>query len=185
LNSLGEIEKALGLNGRTFRLFGVSEIEHERVGARGNMYRTSRTSHNLGRIANTKFTVAYYATRHEDDYSAKHQRRRFSKSKLCQDNYWTASRLGSVNIKENIHKVIYTTTQIAGNMDLATIEIRKFLFESYQGRRKSRLLTPSESETWRMCVVISRFYRIWEGLMDGPERVGRTSSYASYSWSIS
>lgn len=126
-----------------------------------------------------------YATRHEDDYSAKHQRRKFSKSKLCQDNYWTASRLGSVNIKENIHKVIYTTTQIAGNMDLATIEIRKFLFESYQGRRKSRLLTLSESETWRMCMVISRFYRIWEGLMDGPERVGRTSSYASYSWSIS
>jgi hypothetical protein len=90
-----------------------------------------------------------------------------------------------VNIKENIHKVIYTTTQIAGNMDLATIEIRKFLFESYQGRRKSRLLTLSESETWRMCVVISRLYRIWEGLMDGPERVGRTSSYASYSWRIS
>ncbi|KAN0070367.1 TPR-like protein [Elaphomyces granulatus] len=129
--------------------------------------------HGLGGIGKTQLTVAY-AKRHKDNYSAvfwlnikdeESLKQSFAKvAKQILREHPSASRLSSVDIKENIDEVIdavkawlslpnntrwlmiydnYDNPKLAGNTDPAAVDIRKYLPESYQG---SVIITTRSSE---------------------------------------
>ena len=156
-----------------FSLSNVSEIEHfvAREEELAEMHRTlsgnggRRTVvlHGLGGIGKTQLTVAY-AKRHKDNYSAilwlniKDEdalKQSFAKvARQISREHPSASRLSSVDMKENLDEVIdavkawlslpnntrwliiydnYDNPKLPGNMDPVALDIRKFLPESYQG----------------------------------------------------
>src|ERR1700722_16147505 len=156
-----------------FSLSNVSEIEHfvAREEELAEMHRTlsgnggRRTVvlHGLGGIGKTQLTVAY-AKRHKDNYSAilwlniKDEdalKQSFAKvARQIPREHPSASRLSSVDMKENLDEVIdavkawlslpnntrwliiydnYDNPKLPGNMDPVALDIRKFLPESYQG----------------------------------------------------
>ena len=156
-----------------FSLSNVSEIEHfvAREGELAEMHRilsgdgSRRTVvlHGLGGIGKTQLTIAY-AKRHKDNYSAifwlniKDEdalKQGFSKAaRQILREHPSASRLSSVDIKENLDEVIdavkawlslpnntrwlmiydnYDNPKFPGNTDPVALDIRKFLPESYQG----------------------------------------------------
>jgi hypothetical protein len=117
----------------------------------------------LGGIGKTQLTVAY-AKRHRDSYSAIFWMNIKDKDSLKQSftkvarqillEHPSASRLSSVDIKENFDEVMdavkawlslpnntrwlmiydnYDNPKLPGNTDPAALDIRKFLPESYQG----------------------------------------------------
>ncbi|KAN0078814.1 hypothetical protein V8E54_005327 [Elaphomyces granulatus] len=129
--------------------------------------------HGLGGIGKTQLTVAY-AKRHKDNYSAifwlnikdeDSLKQSFAKvAKQILREHPSASRLSSVDIKENIDEVVdavkawlslpnntrwlmiydnYDNPKLAGNTDPAAVDIRKYLPESYQG---SIIITTRSSE---------------------------------------
>ena len=155
-----------------FSLSNVSEIEHfvAREGELAEMHRilsgdgSRRTVvlHGLGGIGKTQLTIAY-AKRHKDNYSAifwlniKDEdalKQSFSKAaRQILREHPSASRLSSVDIKENLDEVIdavkawlslpnntrwlmiydnYDNPKFPGNTDPVALDIRKFLPESYQ-----------------------------------------------------
>ncbi|KAN0070370.1 hypothetical protein V8E54_011239 [Elaphomyces granulatus] len=140
---------------------------------RGDGSRHIVVLHGLGGIGKTQLTVAY-AKRHKDNYSAvfwlnikdeESLKQSFAKvAKQILREHPSASRLSSVDIKENIGEVIdavkawlslpnntrwlmiydnYDNPKLAGNTDLAAVDIRKYLPESYQG---SVIITTRSSE---------------------------------------
>jgi len=156
-----------------FSLSDVSEIEHfvAREEELAEMHRTlsgdgSRRTvvlHSLGGIGKTQLTVAY-AKRHKDNYSAilwlniKDEdalKQSFAKvARHILREHPSASRLSSVDMKENLDKVIdtvkawlslpnntrwlmiydnYDNPKLPGNTDPAALDIRNFLPEPYQG----------------------------------------------------
>ena len=119
--------------------------------------------HGLGGIGKTQLTVAY-AKRHKDNYSAvfwlnikdeDSLKQSFAKiARQILREHPLASRLSSVDVKENLDEVIdavkawlslpnntrwlmiydnYDNPKLPGNADPAAVDIRKFLPESYQG----------------------------------------------------
>jgi hypothetical protein len=175
-----------------FSLSDVSEIEHfvAREEELTEMYKTlsgdgSRRTivlHGLGGIGKTQLTVAY-AKRHKDNYSAvfwlnikdeDSLKQSFAKvAKQILREHPLASRLSSVDVKENLDEVIdavkawlslpnntrwlmiydnYDNPKLLGNADPAVVDIRKFLPESYQG---SVIITTRSSQ-----VKIGRLIRI-------------------------
>jgi NB-ARC domain len=117
----------------------------------------------LGGIGKTQLTIAY-AKRHKDKYSAifwlnikdeDSLKQSFAKvAKQILREHPSASRLSSVDIKENLNEVVdavkawlslpnntrwlmiydnYDNPKLAGNTDPAAVDIRNFLPESYQG----------------------------------------------------
>ena len=156
-----------------FSLSNVSEIEHfvAREGELAEMHRilsgdgSRRTVvlHGLGGIGKTQLTIAY-AKRHKDNYPAifwlniKDEdalKQSFSKAaRQILREHPSASRLSSMDIKENLDEVIdavkawlslpnntrwlmiydnYDNPKFPGNTDPVALDIRKFLPESYQG----------------------------------------------------
>ena len=156
-----------------FSLSDVSEIEHfvAREEELAEMHKTlsgdgSRRTvvlHGLGGIGKTQLTVAY-AKRHKDNYSAifwlnikdeDSLKQSFAKvARQILREHPSASRLSSVDMKENLDEVIdavkawlslpnntrwlmiydnYDNPKLPGNTDPAAVDIRKFLPESYQG----------------------------------------------------
>ena len=156
-----------------FSLSNISEIEHfvAREEELAEMHRTlsadgsRRTAvlHGLGGIGKTQLIVAY-AKRHKDNYSAilwlniKDEdalKQSFAKvARQILREHPSASRLSSVDMKENLDEVIdavkawlslpnntrwlmiydnYDNPKLPGNTDPAALDIRKFLPESYQG----------------------------------------------------
>jgi hypothetical protein len=156
-----------------FSLSDVSEIEHfvAREEELAEMHKTlsgdgSRRTivlHGLGGIGKTQLTVAY-AKRHKDNYSAvfwlnikdeDSLKQSFTKvAKQILREHPLASRLSSVDVKENLDEVIdavkawlslpnntrwlmiydnYDNPKLPGNADPVAVDIRKFLPESYQG----------------------------------------------------
>ncbi|KAN0067119.1 HET domain containing protein [Elaphomyces granulatus] len=129
--------------------------------------------HGLGGIGKTQLTVAY-AKRYKDSYSAVFWLNVKDEDSLKQSfanvakqilrEHSSASRLSSVDIKENIDEVIdavkawlslpnntrwlmicdnYDNPKLAGNTDPVAVNIRKYLPESYQG---SVVITTRSSE---------------------------------------
>ncbi|KAN0072345.1 hypothetical protein V8E54_009274 [Elaphomyces granulatus] len=166
-----------------FGLSDVPEVEHfvAREDELAEMHRTlcgngSRRTvvlHGLGGIGKTQLTIAY-AKQHKDNYSAvfwlniKDEdsiKRSFSKAaKQILREHPSASRLSSVDIKENFDEVIdavkawlslpnntrwlmiydnYDNPKLPRNTDPAAVDIRKFLPESYHG---SVIITTRSSE---------------------------------------
>src|SRR6202041_1909867 len=156
-----------------FSLPNISEIEQfvAREDELAEIHRTLRGDgsrrtvvlHGLGGIGKTKLTVAS-EKRHKDNYPAifwlnikdeDSLKQSFAKvAKQILREHSSASRLSSVDIKENIDEVIdavkawlslpnntrwlviydnYDNPKLAGNTDPAAVDIRKFLPESYQG----------------------------------------------------
>ena len=156
-----------------FSLSDVSEIEHfvAREEELAEIHRTfggdgrRRTVvlHGLGGIGKTQLTVAY-AKRHKENYSAilwlniKDEdalKQSFAKvARQILREHPSASRLSSVDMKENLDEVIdavkawlslpnntrwlmiydnYDNPKLPGNTDPTALDIRKFLPESYQG----------------------------------------------------
>jgi hypothetical protein len=148
----------------------------------------------LGGIGKTQLTIAY-AKRHKDNYSAVFWLNIKDEDSLKESfvkaarqilrEHPSASRLSSVDIKENLNEVIdavkewlslpnntrYTTTMITQNWQTTRIPRQwistnfsldhiKDQSSSQHGRRKSRSVILSKSESWRMCAIVSRFYRI-------------------------
>ncbi|KAN0075668.1 HET domain containing protein [Elaphomyces granulatus] len=167
----------------TFSLSDFPEIEHfvareEELAEihrtlRGDGSRRTVVLHGLGGIGKTQLTVAY-AKRHRDDYSAvfwlnikdeDSLKQSFAKAaKQILREHPSASRLSSVDIKENFDEVIdavkewlslsnntrwlmiydnYDNPKLLGNTDPAAVDIRRFLPESYQG---SVIITTRSSE---------------------------------------
>jgi NB-ARC domain len=157
----------------TFSLSDVSETEHfvareeelaEIHGTlRGDGSRRIVVLCGLGGIGKTQLTIAY-AKRHKDNYSAvfwlnikdeDSLKQSFAKvARQILREHPSASRLSSVNIKENVDEAIdavkewlslpnntrwlmiydnYDNPKLVGNIDPAAVDIRKFLPESYQG----------------------------------------------------
>ncbi|KAN0087098.1 hypothetical protein V8E54_000786 [Elaphomyces granulatus] len=166
-----------------FSLSNVSETDQfvAREEELAEIHRTLRSDgsrhivvlHGLGGIGKTQLTVAY-AKRHKDNYSAvfwlnikdeESLKQSFAKvAKQILREHPSASRLSSVDIKENIGEVIdavkawlslpnntrwlmiydnYDNPKLAGNTDPAAVDIRKYLPESYQG---SVIITTRSSE---------------------------------------
>ncbi|KAN0067835.1 TPR-like protein [Elaphomyces granulatus] len=166
-----------------FNLPNVSEIEQfvareEELAEidrtlRGDCSRRIVVLHGLGGIGKTQLTVAY-AKRHKDNYSAvfwlnikdeDSLKQSFAKAaKQILRKHPSASRLRSMDIKENIDEVIdavkvwlslpnntrwlmiydnYDNPKLTGNTDPAAVDICKYLPESYQG---SILITTRSSE---------------------------------------
>ena len=157
----------------TFSLSDVPEIEHfvarekeledmRRV-LSGDGSRHIVVLHGLGGIGKTQLTVAY-AKRHKGSYSAifwlnikdeDSVKQSFAKvARQILREHPSASRLSSVDIKENLDEVVdavkawlslpnntrwlmiydnYDNPKLPGNTDPAAVDIRKFLPESYQG----------------------------------------------------
>src|SRR5467141_5160101 len=140
---------------------------------RGDGSRRTVVLHGLGGIGKTQLTIAY-AKRYKDNYSAifwlnikdeDSLKQSFAKvAKQILREHSSASRLSSVDIKENIDEVIdavkawlslpnntrwlmiydnYDNPKLAGNTDPAAVDIRKYLPESYQG---SVIITTRSSE---------------------------------------
>jgi hypothetical protein len=167
----------------TFSLSDIPETEHfvareEELAEihrtlRGDGSRRTVVLHGLGGIGKTQLTVAY-AKRHRDDYSAvfwlnikdeDSLKQSFAKAaKQILREHPSASRLSSVDIKENFDEVIdavkewlslsnntrwlmiydnYDNPKLLGNTDPAAVDIRRFLPESYQG---SVIITTRSSE---------------------------------------
>ncbi|KAN0067790.1 TPR-like protein [Elaphomyces granulatus] len=166
-----------------FSLSNVSETEQfvAREEELAEIHRTLRGDgsrrivvlHGLGGIGKTQLTVAY-AKRHKDNYSAvfwlnikdeDSLKQSFAKvAKQILREHPSASRLSSLDIKENIDEVIdavkawlslpnntrwlmiydnYDNPKLAGNTDPAAVDICKYLPESYQG---SVIITTRSSE---------------------------------------
>ncbi|KAN0071275.1 HET domain containing protein [Elaphomyces granulatus] len=164
-------------------LSDVPEIEHFvareeelveiHMTLRGDGNRRTAVLHGLGGIGKTQLTIAY-AKRHRDNYSAvfwlnirdeDSLKQSFSKvAKQILREHPSASRLSSVDIKENFDEVIdavkewlslpnntrwliiydnYDNPKLPGNTDPTAVDIRKFLPESYQG---SVIITTRSSE---------------------------------------
>ncbi|KAN0078858.1 HET domain containing protein [Elaphomyces granulatus] len=187
-----------GLNERTFwspSVSNVSETEqfvareeelteiHRKL--RGDGSRHIVVLHGLGGIGKTQLTVAH-AKRHKDNYSAifwlntkdeDSLKQSFAKvAKQILHEHPSASRLSSVDIKENIDEVVdavkawlslpnntrwlmiydnYDNPKLVGNTDPAVVDIREYLPESYQG---SVVITTRSSE-----VKIGHHIRIRNG----------------------
>jgi hypothetical protein len=134
---------------------------HRRL--RGDGTRRTVVLCGLGGIGKTQLTIAY-AKRHKDSYSAifwlnikdeDSLKQSFAKAaRQILREHPSASRLSSVDIKENLDEVVdavkawlslpnntrwltiydnYDNPKLAGNTDLMAVDIRKFLPESYQG----------------------------------------------------
>ena len=131
---------------------------------RGDGTRRTVILRGLGGMGKTQLTIAY-ANRHKDNYSAvfwlnikdeDSLKQSFAKvAKQILQEHPSASRLRSVDIKENLDEVIidgvkgwlslpnntrwlmiydnYDNPKLAGNKDPAGVDIRKFLPESHQG----------------------------------------------------
>jgi AAA ATPase domain len=166
-----------------FSLSDVSEIEHfvAREEELAEMHKTlsgdsSRRTivlHGLRGIGKTQLTIAY-AKRHKESYSAifwlnikdeDSLKQSFAKvAKQILREHPLASRLSSVDIKENLDEVIdvvkawlslsnntrwliiydnYDNPKLLGNADPVAVDIRKFLPESYQG---SVIITTQSSQ---------------------------------------
>jgi hypothetical protein len=167
----------------TFHLSDVPEIERfvareeelaeiHRI-LRGYGCRRTVILHGLGGIGKTQLTIAY-AKRHKDSYSAvfwlnikdeDSLKQSFAKAaKRILREHPSASRLSSLDIKENLDEVIdavkewlslpnntrwlmiydnYDSPKLAGNTDPAAVDVRKFLPESSQG---SLIITTRSSE---------------------------------------
>ncbi|KAN0072275.1 HET domain containing protein [Elaphomyces granulatus] len=176
----------------TFHLSDVPEIERfvareeelaeiHRI-LRGDGCRRTVVLHGLGGIGKTQLTIAY-AKQHKDSYSAvfwlnikdeDSLKQSFAKAaKRILREHPSASRLSSLDIKENLDEVIdavkewlslpnntrwlmiydnYDNPKLAGNTDPAAVDVRKFLPESSQG---SVIITTRSSE-----VKIGRCIRI-------------------------
>jgi NB-ARC domain len=173
-----------------FSLSDVSEIEHfvAREEELVEMHRTlsgdgSRCTtilHGLGGIGKTQLTVAY-AKRHKDSYSAvfwlnikdeDSLKQSFAKvAKQILREHPLASWLSSVDVKENLDKVIdavkawlslpnntrwlmiydnYDNPKLLGNADPAAVDIHKFLPESHQG---SVIITTRSSQVKIGCLI--------------------------------
>jgi hypothetical protein len=129
----------------------------------GDGSRRTVVLHGLGGIGKTQLTVAY-AKRHKDSYSAifwlnikdvDSLKQSFAKvARQILREHPSASRLSSVDVKENLDEVIdavkawlslphntrwlmiydnYDNPKLPGNEDPVAVGIRKFLPESYQG----------------------------------------------------
>jgi NB-ARC domain len=134
---------------------------HRRL--RGDGTRRTVVLCGLGGIGKTQLTIAY-AKRHKDSYSAIFWLNIKDEDSLKQSfvkaarqilrEHPSASRLSSVDIKENLDEVVdavkawlslpnntrwltifdnYDNPKFAGNTDPMAVDIRKFLPESYQG----------------------------------------------------
>ena len=166
-----------------FSLSDIPEIEHfvareEELAEihrtlRGDGSRRTVVLHGLGGIGKTQLTVAY-AKRHRDDYSAvfwlnikdeDSLKQSFAKAaKQILREHPSASRLSSVDIKENFDEVIdavkewlslsnntrwlmiydnYDNPKLPRNTDPAAVNIRNYLPESYHG---SVIITTRSSE---------------------------------------
>jgi NB-ARC domain-containing protein len=167
-----------------FSLSNVSEIEDfvAREEELAEIHRTLRGDscnrrivvlHGLGGIGKTQLAVAY-AKRHKDNFSAifwlnikdeDSLKQSFAKvARQILREHPSASRLSSVDIKENIDEVIdavkawlslpsntrwlmiydnYDNPKLVGNTDPAAVDICKYLPESYQG---SIIITTRSSE---------------------------------------
>jgi hypothetical protein len=119
--------------------------------------------HGLGGIGKTQLTIAY-SKRHKDNYSAIFWLNIKDEDSLKQSfvkiarqilrEHPMASRLSSIDMKENLNKVIdavkawlslsnntrwlmiydnYDNPKVTSNIDPGAVDIRKFLPESYQG----------------------------------------------------
>ena len=130
---------------------------------RGDGTRRTVVLRGLGGIGKTQLAIAY-ANRHKESYSAvfwlniKDElslKQSFTKAaKQILREHQSASRLGSVDIKENLDEVIdavkewlslpnntrwlmiydnYDNPKFAGSMDPAAVDIRKYLPEAHQG----------------------------------------------------
>ena len=156
-----------------FSLSDVSEIEHfvareeelaeMRKTLSGDGSRRTIVLHGLGGIGKTQLTVAY-AKRHKDSYSAvfwlnikdeDSLKQSFAKvAKQILREHPLASRLSSVDVKENLDEVIdaikawlslpkntrwlivydnYDNPKLPGNADRTAVDIRQFLPEAHQG----------------------------------------------------
>jgi hypothetical protein len=64
----------------------------------------------------------------------------------------------------------YDNPKLAGNTDPAAVDISlnhiKVQSLSQHGRQKSRLGIASELESWKMCVIVSKFYQIHQDEKD-------------------
>jgi hypothetical protein len=129
----------------------------------GDGSRRTIVLHGLGGIGKTQLTVAY-AKRHKDNYSAifwlnikdeDSLKQSFAKvAKQILRKHPLASRLSSVDVKENLDEMIdavkawlslpnntrwlmiydnYDNPKLPGHADPAAVDIRKFIPESYQG----------------------------------------------------
>jgi hypothetical protein len=156
--------------------------------------------HGLGGIGKTQLTVAY-AKRHKDSYSAIFWLNIKDEYSLKQSfasvarqilrEYPLASRLSSVDLKENIDEVIdavkswlslpnntrwlmiydnYDNPKLPGSTDPAALDVRKFLPEAYQG---SVIITTRSSQ-----VKIGHRIRITklQNVRDSLEILSNTSS---------
>ena len=176
LSSVGKILIGIGINREDFSVaFSLSDVpEIEQFVAReeelveihrmlhGDGSRRTVVLHGLGGIGKTQLTIAY-AKRHKDNYSAvfwlnikdeDSLKQSFAKAAKKIQILPSASRLSSVNIKENLDDAIdavkewlslpnntrwlmiydnYDNPKFAGNTDPAAVDIQKYLPESYQG----------------------------------------------------
>jgi hypothetical protein len=139
------------------------ELEEIHRALSGDGSRHTVVLHGLGGIGKTQLTIAY-AKRYKGSYSAVFWLNIKDKDSVKQSfakvarqilrEYPSASRLSSVDMKENLDKVVdgvkawlslpnntrwliiydnYDNPKLPGHTDLTAVDIRKFLPESYQG----------------------------------------------------